>query len=634
MAGDDSFLFYLLCSPDFPVIFFDKPVIFFTKVIVMLHSRRPRHRHGLQTSILLWTLCVSLFLACFVGGVSLFLSRRYLKESLTQSSMLSLSILGEEIQADLENVTSFASWITLDAQTAAYLTRAGKVFSGDASAASAEESNDLRSAALSAWTHLNEEYRFSSVHDFIGRFVVSIPSGEEYLQLVLNPSASTSRLMTSIMEAPFFETHLESPVFLWDGVWDNPVSTTYNPQILPVVRPIKSFASSGLLGFVYLEVSGSLLSSHLTGIGEEEDSVLYLTFQDSKTYACRQGHFTPETLPENVISYTLKEENITLSLLPSQEEMLRRWKDILILILGVVAIILASGIILSLSLRKMIVQPIDALLTTLEEVGRGSFTHNQEIEWDNELGDIGRGINRLSGDLNSLMDKRLQDEAANQEMKYQMLLYQINPHFIYNTLGAIKWMASLQGSQGIAEISTALAGLLKSISKGTEDVIDLRAELDLLKDYFTIMNYRYGGTIDMEIDLQSEDLLEAQICRFSLQPIVENAIFHGIEPKGTAGRIDLKIFSPEEGLLKILVTDDGVGMEKETIDAILAGEAEADHDFFRHVGIGNVHSRTKHTFGESYGLSIESEPDKYTCVTLTLPLKTPETQETEGEIQS
>jgi len=135
----------------------------------------------------------------------------------------------------------------------------------------------------------------------------------------------------------------------------------------------------------------------------------------------------------------------------------------------------------------------------MEEVGRGRFDPNPSIEWDNELGDVGRGINQLSRSVSSLMDSRLEDEKQRLELEYRMLQSQISPHFIYNTLNSIKWMATIQHAPGVAEMVTALSRLLKSVSKGTRKLVPLEEEFALLEDYFTIQRYRYGGTATLGI---------------------------------------------------------------------------------------------------------------------------------------
>ena len=191
----------------------------------------------------------------------------------------------------------------------------------------------------------------------------------------------------------------------------------------------------------------------------------------------------------------------------------------------------------------MIARPITALQSRIEAVGSGDFSADPAIEWDNELGDIGRGINKMSGNITALMDRRLEDEKQKQDLEYRMLQNQINPHFIYNTLNSIKWMATIQHAPGIAEMVTALSRLLKSVSKGNERLVPLYEEFALLNDYFTIQQYRYGGTITLDVSyIEDENLTHScLIPRFTLQPLVENAIFHGIEPKGSAGEVTLRV---------------------------------------------------------------------------------------------
>ena len=202
-----------------------------------------------------------------------------------------------------------------------------------------------------------------------------------------------------------------------------------------------------------------------------------------------------------------------------------------------------------------------------------------------------------------------------------MLQSQINPHFLYNTLNSIKWMATIQGATGISEMTTSLSRLLKDISKGTSNLISIQHELDLIKDYFTIQQYRYGGTITMDISIDDENLVNQNILKFTLQPIVENAIFHGIEPKGTTGKIEIHIYQEPNQNIRIDVTDDGVGMSEEQIPKLLADESLRTSDFFKEIGISNVHKRLQYEFGMDYGLSVISEKGKFTTISILLPFK-------------
>ena len=184
-------------------------------------------------------------------------------------------------------------------------------------------------------------------------------------------------------------------------------------------------------------------------------------------------------------------------------------------------------------------------------------------------------------------------------------------------------MATIQHAPGIAEMTTALSRLLKSVSKGNERLVPLQDEFALLNDYFTIQQYRYGGTITMDVTYIEDERLcqDCLIPRFTLQPLVENAIFHGIEPKGCAGSIALTVtLDGENGDVLIALTDDGVGMTAEQAAKALTepGPEEAAAKY-RHVGMWNVHKRLQYSFGEEYGLSIRSVPGQGTTVTVRLP---------------
>lgn len=148
-------------------------------------------------------------------------------------------------------------------------------------------------------------------------------------------------------------------------------------------------------------------------------------------------------------------------------------------------------------LEWVITRPVEALQKRIETVGSGNFAPDRTVEWNNELGDIGRGINQLAENVDSLMTRRVEDERRKQELEYRMLQNEVNPHFIYNTLNSIRWMATIQHAPGIAEMVTAFARLTKSISKGTQKLVPLQEELALLNDYFTIQQYRYGGDLKL-----------------------------------------------------------------------------------------------------------------------------------------
>ncbi len=324
-----------------------------------------------------------------------------------------------------------------------------------------------------------------------------------------------------------------------------------------------------------------------------------------------------------LISYPLGQDGWYIHQILSRQQLEQQRKVYLLLIAAICIAILSLGLSMVYSLNRTISQPVTRLRKKIREIALGDFSRDDSIEWDHELGDIGRGINELSFNVVNLMEKRIDDEKQKKDLEYQILQSQINPHFLYNTLNSIKWMATIQGASGIAEVTTALARLLKRVAKGTSSMITLKEELDLVKDYFLIQQYRYGGSISIEYRIESEELYQYQIHRFSLQPIVENALFHGIEPKGSAGRILVDAhLKTDHGRrdLQISVTDNGVGMTAETIEKVLHQKPSGKSaDFFRQVGIANVNQRIQYDFGPSYGISIDSKPGVYTTMTILIP---------------
>ena len=143
---------------------------------------------------------------------------------------------------------------------------------------------------------------------------------------------------------------------------------------------------------------------------------------------------------------------------------------------------------------------------------------------------------------------------------------------------------------------------------------------------YTFINHKNGNksdnrAINLEYIIEDEALRNNQILRFTLQPVIENAIFHGIEPKGNAGHISVHIYHTDDITTKISITDDGIGMTPELIENVLTDDSENESSFFKNMGISSVNKMIKYTFGENYGMSIESELDMYTTVHILLPRK-------------
>ncbi len=570
-------------------------------------------KHSIRNKIVIWAVGFSLVLALAVATVSVVLSSRYLRQNQQQSALTNIHVLGNDLDSDINRVLTFSNWICLDNTIGNYLNTVERAYSQDVASG--------RKLSLNAWNHLNNEFNIVGVRNAVDRVIIATPTGSQFLQAISSGDAqSVSNVPMTIMDTHFFDEFITAPSFKWTGPYDNPLSRIGNPKVLPVIRPIYSSSSSAIIGWVYMDIPISVITDSLKSFVLSEDDALYITFSEGCTYRYISGTLSKDKVPAEAISYQLPHTGWVLSYLPSRIALLSRMRSYQLLIVLIFMVILFGGVVLSVSLHRTITKPVNRLIARLDKIGQGDFSRDEKIEWNNELGEIGRGINNLSENVSDLMEKRLLDEKAKHDLEYQILQSQINPHFLYNTLNTIKWMATIQGSEGISDMSTALSRLMKNISKGTENLISLKDEFSLVDDYFTIMKYRYGGTIDLEYITDDEVLLDQSINRFSLQPIIENSIFHGIEPKGSAGKITIHTYK-DDGNVIIDVTDNGIGMSREAIDKVLSGESQTSTEFFKQIGVYNVNERIKYTFGENYGIRIESKEGEYTTTRFVLPFK-------------
>jgi two-component system sensor histidine kinase YesM len=227
----------------------------------------------------------------------------------------------------------------------------------------------------------------------------------------------------------------------------------------------------------------------------------------------------------------------------------------------------------------------------------------------------------------SLFESMNAIKLTNTHAEYRALQNQINPHFLYNTLEAIRSDAICEGSDNIANITEALATFFRYTISNVNSMVTLEAELNNSENYFAIQNFRFGDKINLKINLDDDDMsiLEYEIPKLTLQPIIENAIIHGLEHKVDRGTIEIDITATEDRLL-IKITDDGVGMDEKVLNNInerlneISGQGLKQENAQKGgIALINVNNRIKLQFGEKYGLRIYSIKDFGTSVEVTLP---------------
>lgn len=584
---------------------------------------------SLQVRVLMLTLLFTLGISLVITVSTLHRMTVEGERTTLLNAEYALQTAASAIARDVDEVDNMASWCAYNAEMRTYLLT----------------DSAGNNQALSMYPSISAKYNSMRTLAYIQRFLLINAAGRQMMfgTAATNVVALTPEVLARI---PGYDETASG----WDDMIRDPLSLASQAALtIPVGRTV-TLPGTDRTAHVCIFVSPALITSPLRGFTLPEGGKLLwqmngryysvdgMTLRevtadaavdakaldadtlDPRTEVYTRGRGGDAQL---ILRYPIGAHDLYLiEILPNGP--LQRQMPILSssLIVNLLAILTLGGV-LSYLLHRMIAHPIMALQNRMEKIGGGDFSADPAIEWDNELGDIGRGINQMTARVTALMDRRLEDEKQKQDLEYRMLQNQINPHFIYNTLNSIKWMATIQHAPGIAEMVTALSRLLKSVSKGNERLVPLYEEFALLNDYFTIQQYRYGGTITLDVSyIEDESLTHScLIPRFTLQPLVENAIFHGIEPKGSAGSVTLQVErDTANGDVLIHLTDDGVGMTPEQAAKALCepGPEEAAAKY-RHVGMWNVHKRLQYSFGEAYGLNIESQPGKGTTVTVRLP---------------
>lgn len=591
----------------------------------------PRLRHSIRARVIVLSLTFTALIALSVFLASVLTLYRSTTRATAQSTEYNLQVAANTLYQSVAEIDTLANWCTVDSTVRNF------VFTSSPS----KQLLDVYNLVLN---------KYSSQHTarYLRRLLVTDGATRIMQQGTAVAQSMALNADTLSLLPGFIGGQKENS---WTMLATDPLILYGQKEIIPVIRTISS-QTSGQTAEVYIAVSSDLITDTVQDYALMDGCELFW-FMDGQVWLIQDDHllpvenagttFAPRTDADRfelldsrtrvfdyqgqiVLAYPVGSHDLYIAQTLPSTVILGQLPAMLMPLLWALAAILLLGVVLTMLLRHMISAPVQALQDQLTRIGQGDFSPNPSIEWDNEMGDIGRGINGLSRSVSSLMEKRLDDERQKKDLEYRMLQNQINPHFIYNTLNSIKWMATIQHAPGIAEMTMALSRLMKSVSKGNERLVPLQEEFALLNDYFTIQQYRYGGTVTLEVTYIEDERFcrDCMIPRFTLQPLVENAIFHGIEPKGCAGSILLTIaHDPDAGNdILIRLTDDGVGMTAEQAAKALTepGPEEAAAKY-RHVGIWNVHRRLQYSFGEAYGLTIDSTPGQGTTVIIRLPGK-------------
>lgn len=543
-----------------------------------------------------------------------------------------------------------------------------EIIRGNIQSISDKVQQDLEQVQRTIYTSLSDEniLRFAAAnqpeHTTVPVAITAVRSLEErinnsyiapYINKVLICSKNNSTITTGLFPGtledaeyckalPFFYKMLTSNSLIWVGIVPElPSYATTGITCLPIIRQLST--NNSYQGWAYFSINSQLVSDKLmagfsgnTGrffwrIGDflylweaglfrqvEWDKTLSPEYETGKAYHT-QIVLNGEYLPA-VACHLQAAEWSFIYTIPPQTPFLLENIDPSTWLIGLF-ILLASSAILLLSLMVVVTRPVRQIMNRIERISGGDLSEHQTIKNQGEFSIIEQSINNMALNIKRQIEEQQKTERNKKELEFKVLQQQINPHFLYNTLNTVKEIADIQGSRSITEMIEALVFLLKGIAKTPQSFITLRQELDWLEKFILIQKYRYESSLTLNIQVEEKRLMDSLILKFTLQPIVENAVFHGIANRKTGGFIGVTI-SRDEDIMKIEILDNGPGIPPERVRQLLIASS-SDDSLFNKIGLKNVDDRIKMEYGESFGLSIETEMGRYTKVTITFPVRYP-----------
>lgn len=295
------------------------------------------------------------------------------------------------------------------------------------------------------------------------------------------------------------------------------------------------------------------------------------------------------------------------------------------LLLMLLALVITTFI--SYGFSRTVVKPIKRLQKGMSKVKEGNFDIQLENPSNDELGQLVLSFNSMIFTIKTLIVEKYEERIARNNAEFKYLQAQINPHFIYNTLQTISSMAVVKKVPEISSVSKGLAKILRYSVNTKSRIITIREELENLICYLDIQKLRFKDFLNYEINIEDE-VYAFGIIKLVLQPIVENAITHGIEPKGENGLVKITA-KCIEGYIDITISDNGTGMTQNEVEQLMSDINSMDEKETKisplrdnnNIGLRNINSRIKLIYGQDYGLGVESLKGEWTSITVKIPAR-------------
>lgn len=329
----------------------------------------------------------------------------------------------------------------------------------------------------------------------------------------------------------------------------------------------------------------------------------------------QDGYVVREEQDKLVLYYKIPETGWTVVRIKSISGLKEQVYLINVVIWMMLFLVMLFGMIFSFYQKRSVINPIVKLAREIEKIDEGNYDIRLYSDNPDEVGDLNRSIIRMSSRIRELIETVYKGKIQQREAEILSLQSQINPHFLYNTLDTMRWIAIEHKEKELAEQIEALSGMFRHVLNNGKEATTLKEEAEHLMHYVAVQKCRFGEKITICVDID-ERLYEYTVLKLILQPIVENAFVHGLERKVGGGHINVRVYEKDEDIIYD-VEDNGLGVDEIKIQRILESDEPAPQIY----ALKNVNDRIKLKYGEKYGILFQSQPGMGTRVTVRIAKK-------------
>ena len=449
---------------------------------------------------------------------------------------------------------------------------------------------------------------------------------------------------------PYVEKNLKSSFLLWPTVTENTITNFLGEKVFSLIRPINQIPTGKRIGYMKMDMEVNVMKELVSykEYGGTQDSSLFIVTDEGNVVYDNQNVWTGKVITGIQVNEIIKNRSIgtlewqgnsylygvfrsettnwTTLILKPMNSITQKLKAIRNTVMGIETGILILVILIAWLIATGITRPLRTMIVTMRHVERGDFSvRTIQSDSRNEIGQLGKVFNQMLNSMEDMISQVYLAELREKDARLIALQAQINPHFLFNTLNILKALGRKGATTDVVEVTESLAHLFRYSLYDWDRTVELGEELNLIQSYIKIQTYRFRDRFVYEQHVP-EELHQARILRLMIQPLVENAVVHGLEQMRSGGIISITVQANGDNL-EIFVSDNGAGMDPQIQNQLNLNLSDVNVDFesgqSEHMGIAllNIQKRLQLIYGQAYGLSFMDRPGGGTTILLVLPLR-------------